>query len=147
MGEMELLQQVEAHLKRGIENVRKSRDYYRRGNQIQTAAAALLSAATTLLIGLNEIYHKQALAALSLMTAGLATIAAAWMSWFAFRRLWINNTIALQSLGALRDRIDYDKALHDGQIPREYVETYRDQLDEIFGTLNTNWLRVRETNG
>jgi hypothetical protein len=144
MAESELLQQVEANLKRGIDNVRGSRNFYRRGSQVQTVAAALLSAATTLLIGLNQIYHLSALAAVSLVTAGLATIAAAWTSWFAFRKLWINNTIALQSLWSLRDRIDYDKALYDGQISLEAVKGYRDQLDSILASLNSNWVRIRE---
>jgi hypothetical protein len=70
MGDAELLQQVEANLKRGIENVRGSRDFYRRGSQIQIVAAAALSAVTTLLIGLNQIYHRQGLVAVSLGTAG-----------------------------------------------------------------------------
>jgi hypothetical protein len=142
MGDVELLQQVEANLKRGIENVRGSRDFYRRGSQIQIVATAALAAVTTLLIGLNEIYHQRSLVAVSLGTAGLTTVATAWTSWFSFRKLWINNTTALVSLYALRDRIDYDKA-RDGQPPVDLVNEYREQLDQIFMDLNTNWTRIR----
>ena len=144
MGDIELLQQVEAHLDRGIKNVRGSRDFYRRGSRLQTISAAVFSAATALLIGLNEIYDLPILVAISMVTAGLATIAAAWTSWFAFRKLWINNTVALQSLYALRDRIDYDKARDNGQPTLEIVEAYRDQLDAIFASLNSSWVRIRE---
>jgi len=98
MGEAELLQTIEEKLQHGIENVRGSRDYYRRGSQIQTVSLAALSATTTLLIGLNEIYKQSTLVAFSLATAGLTTVVAAWSSWFAFRKLWVNNTVALTRL-------------------------------------------------
>lgn len=146
MGANELLQQVETHLERGVKNVRSSRDFYRRGSQLQTISAAVFSAGTALLIALNEIYDLSILVALSLVTAGLATIAAAWTTWFAFRKLWINNTLALHSLYALRDRIDYDKARDDGQPDLETIESYRDQLEDIFSSLNSNWIRIREGN-
>jgi len=138
-----LLQQIETNLQRGIDNVRGSRDFYRRGSQLQTVAAAGLSATTTLLIGLNEIYHRSGIAAAALAAAGLTTIASAWSSWFASRKLWINNTVALTSLYALRERIEYDKA-RDGQPDAVTIVAYRSQLDEIFAELNRTWVRIRE---
>src|SRR4029077_644518 len=87
--EVEALKLVEDHLGRGISNVRKSRDYYRRGSQLQIIALAILSATTTLLIALNQIYHRSVLAALSLVAGTLMTVATAWTSWFGFRRLWL----------------------------------------------------------
>jgi hypothetical protein len=68
MGEVELLQTIEEKLQHGIKNVRGSRDHYRRGSQIQTVGLAVLSASTTLLIGLNEIYKQPTLVAFSLAT-------------------------------------------------------------------------------
>jgi hypothetical protein len=143
MGEVELLQTIEDKLQHGIKNVRKSRDYYRRGSQIQTASLAALSAATTLLIGLNEIYKQPTLVAFSLATAGLTTVMAAWSSWFAFRKLWVNNTVALTRLWELRDRIDYDKA-QMGQPPQEKLIEYQNRLQQIFNNLNDTWVQVRQ---
>jgi len=143
MGEVELLQTIEDKLQHGIKNVRGSRDYYRKGSQIQTVSLAALSATTTLLIGLNEIYKQPALVAVSLATAGLTTVAAAWSSWFAFRKLWVNNTVALTRLWELRDRIDYDKA-QMGQPPQAQLIEYQDRLQQIFNDLNDTWVQVRQ---
>jgi len=143
MGEAELLQTIEEKLQHGIENVRGSRDYYRRGSQIQTVSLAVLSATTTLLIGLNEIYKQSTLVAFSLATAGLTTVVAAWSSWFAFRKLWVNNTVALTRLWELRDRIDYDKA-QMGQPPQEKLIEYQNRLQQIFNSLNDTWVQARQ---
>jgi len=143
MGEAELLQTIEEKLQHGIENVRGSRNYYRRGSQIQTVSLAVLSATTTLLIGLNEIYKQSTLVAFSLATAGLTTVVAAWSSWFAFRKLWVNNTVALTRLWELRDRIDYDKA-QMGQPPQEKLIEYQNRLQQIFNSLNDTWVQARQ---
>ena len=143
MGEAELLGTIENKLQHGIENVRGSRDYYRRGSQTQTVGLAVLSATTTLLIGLNEIYKQSILVAFSLATAGLTTVVAAWASWFAFRKLWVNNTVALNRLWELRDRIDYDKA-EMGQPTQEQLNQYQSRLQQIFNDLNDTWFQVRQ---
>jgi hypothetical protein len=143
MGEVELLQKIEEKRQHAIGNVQGSRDYYRRGSLIQTVSLAALSATTTLLIGLNEIYKKPALVAVSLATGGLATVMAAWSSWFSFRKLWVNNTVALNRLWELRDRIDYDKA-EMGQPPQEQLIEYQNRLQQIFNDLNNTWVQVRQ---
>jgi hypothetical protein len=58
MGQKEALEHVEKHLGRAINNFRGSRDYYRRRSRLLSIATAVLSAITTLLIGLNELYGK-----------------------------------------------------------------------------------------
>ena len=143
MGEIELLQAIEEKLQHGIKNVRGSRDYYRRNSLIQTVCLAALSATTTLLIGLNEIYKQPTLVAFSLLTAGLTTVMVAWSSWFGSRKLWVNNTVALNRLWELRDRIDYDKA-QMGQPPPDQLIDYQNRLQQIFNDLNNTWVQVRQ---
>ena len=143
--EVEALKLVEDHLGRGISNVRKSRDYYRRGSQLQIIALAILSATTTLLIALNQIYHRSVLAALSLVAGTLMTVATAWTSWFGFRRLWLANTSTLNKLWALRDQIEYDKARHGNQLTLAVVDHYHEQLQQIFAEQNRTWQHIRST--
>lgn len=81
--------------------------------------------------------------AISLSTAALTTIAIAWMAWFGFRTLWISGMVALGRLWALRDRIDYDKALYETP-SLDTINSYRDELSRIFKELNDSWLRVRQ---
>jgi len=92
---------------------------------------------------LNEIYKQSILVAFSLATAGLTTVVAAWASWFAFRKLWVNNTVALNRLWELRDRIDYDKA-EMGQPTQEQLNQYQSRLQQIFNDLNDTWVQVRQ---
>ncbi|GIF26636.1 hypothetical protein BJ973_001081 [Actinoplanes tereljensis] len=145
MSESNALQLVERHLSRGIDNIRGSRNYYRRGAQLQTVMLAVLSAATTLLIGLNAIYHNAALVAFSLLTAGLTTVASAWTSWFGFRQLWAANTVTLTRLWGLRDQIDYDKAKSENELPIEIVDKYHERLQEIFADHNQEWKKIRSS--
>jgi hypothetical protein len=145
-GEAGALKLVEDHLKRGISNVRKSRDYYRRGSQLQTAALAILSATTTLLIAINQVYHRSVFATLSLVAGALMTVATAWTSWFGFRRLWLANTSTLNKLWALRDQIEYDKARHGNHLMAlTVVDGYYEQLQQIFAEHNRTWQHVRST--
>jgi hypothetical protein len=122
--EAAVLRLVEEHLSRGISNIKGSRDFYRRGSQLQTFSLAVLSATTTLLIALNQIYHQSFLAALSLVAGALMTVATAWTSWFGFRRLWMANTATLTRLWALRDQIEYDKALYGEHLTRSLTDGY-----------------------
>lgn len=143
VGEARALTLVEDHLKRGIKNVSGSRNYYRRGSQLQTVASAVLSATTTLLIALNQVYHQSLLVALSLVAGALTTVTVAWTSWFGFRRLWLANTATLTKLWALRDQIEYDKALFGDHLSRDLVRDYHDRLQQIFANHNQTWQQIR----
>jgi hypothetical protein len=108
-------------------------------------ALAVLSATTTLLIALNQIYHRSILAALSLVAGALMTVATAWASWFGFRRLWLANAATLTKLWALRDQIEYDKALYGDHPARALVDEYHRQLQQIFAEHNQMWQQIRST--
>jgi hypothetical protein len=96
-----------------------------------------------LLIALNELYKNSALVTASLVTAASATVAAGWTIWLGARRLWISNNRALVNLYALRERIAYDKAAHDGVVQTEVVDRYFAELQDIVATANKTWEDVR----
>jgi hypothetical protein len=131
-GEVRALMQVEERLKRGISNIKGKRDWFKRGSQLQTVALSLLSGATTLLIALNQIYHQSVLVALSLVAGALTTVTVAWTGWFGFHRLWLANAATLVKLWALRDRIEYDKALYGDRLTRDQVNGYFEKYQQIF---------------
>lgn len=144
MGEPDALQLVESHLDRALSNFRGSRDYYRRGSLLQVGATGALSAITTLLIGLNEIYEKSYLVAISLVTAGLATVAASLGSWLGPRRLWLSTNKAVVGLFALRDRIEYDKALYDNDPGLDRINEYHRNLLDVIAQANARWDKARQ---
>jgi hypothetical protein len=142
-GEVRALMLVEEHLKRGITNINGNRRYFSRGSQFQTVASAVLSATTTLLIALNQIYHQSVLVALSLVAGALTTVAVAWTSWFGFHRLWLANTTTLTRLWDLRDQIEYDKALYGDHLTRDRVNGYHEKFLQIFAEHNQAWQQIR----
>jgi hypothetical protein len=146
MGQKEALELVEKHLGRAINNFRGSRDYYRRWSRLLSIATAVLSAATTLLIGLNELYGKSFLVALSLFTAGFATVMAGWSGWLGPRRLWLSNNDALVDLYVVRDQIEYDKALHDADLPLDKIESHYQAIQAVIRRANERWDRARKIN-
>lgn len=143
MGQTDALELVESQLTRAISNFKASRDFYRRRSMLQTVAAAGLSTVTTLMIGLNELYTESYLVAISLVTAGLATVAASWSGWLAPRRLWLSNNQAVVGLYAIRDQIDYDKAVHGPELPIDKVDRYHRDLQTIIRDANERWDRSR----
>jgi hypothetical protein len=111
---------------------------------LQTISTAALSATTTLLIGLNEVYKRSYLVAASLVTAGLATVAASWGAWLGPRRLWLSNNQALVGLYAIRDQIEYDKAAHGQVLPMDKIDGYYQQVQTIIREANERWDKARE---
>jgi hypothetical protein len=133
---------LEDQISNRISDFKSSRTFYRRGSLIQTISAASLAAATTLLVGLNQIYHQNWLAALSLVSAGLTTIVAAWGSWFGFRNLWVSNQRTLNSLYELKSQMDYDKAVAGTQ-QQEKADSYYERYQTILNEANRTWGEAR----
>ena len=144
MGVEDGLAYLEEQISKQIAGFQSSRTFYRRGSLIQTISAASLGAVTALLIGLNQIYHQNWLAALSLVSAGLTTVVAAWGSWFGFRKLWVSNQRTLNSLYKLRSRIQYDKTLI-GALQQEQVDSYYNCYQTILDEANSAWGEARSS--
>jgi hypothetical protein len=138
------LEYIEGQISKQIDGFRASRTFYRRGSLIQAISAASLGAVTTLLIGLNQIYHQNWLAALSLVSAGLTTVVAAWGSWFGFRKLWVSNQQTLNGLYKLRSQINYDKAV-TGALQQDKVDSYYQCYQAILDEANTTWGETRSS--
>jgi hypothetical protein len=145
VGVDEGLTYVEERLEGQIATFHSARSFYRRGSLVQTISAASLAATTTLLIGLNQIYHQDWLAALSLVGAGLTTVVAAWGSWFGFRKLWVDNQDTLNKLYELRSRIEYDKKVAANRLNRAKVDSYYERYQTILNEANKAWKEARSS--
>jgi hypothetical protein len=106
---------------------------------VQTLSTATLGAVTTLLIGLAQIYRHGWISALSLTTASLATVAAAWTGWYGARDAWITNQTALNRLYALRSRIGFDAARPGVPVGPERIAEYYAEYQQILDDTNATW--------
>jgi hypothetical protein len=139
MSAADALTYLEGEIDARIARFSRSCTFYKRGSQIQTAATAILGAVTTFLIGVNQIDKASWIAVLALLAAGATTIAAAWLGWFGFRKLWIGYQVALNRLHELRSTIRFAKAAHDGSLTQADIEEYRARYQEILTNLNHLW--------
>jgi len=138
------LEFLEAEIAERIGEFRSSRSFYRRGSLWLTRVNALLAALTTLLIGLNEIYHRSALAAAALAAAGATTVATAWGGWYSFRQLWVSYQGTLNELYALRSRISFERrAGETGGLADERVGRLYEEYQAILDRANAEWARTR----
>ena len=145
MAEQEALKYLEEHIEEQIRGFESSKNYYRRGSYIQTILAATLGATTTFLIGLNQIYHFNWLAALSLASAALTTIVAAWGAWFGFRRLWVTYQGTLNELYELRSNIRYTREATSNSFSQTMVDDYCAQYQRILKKANVKWEEARSS--
>jgi hypothetical protein len=136
LGDAEALELLNGQLDRAICNFRGSRDYFRRRSLIERMVAAGLSAVTTLLIGLNELYDHSWLVAGSLATAGLATVAASWIGWRPSGPMSHANYQALVGLWALRDRLEYETARHGSELPPDALDGFHRELLDVIALAN-----------
>ncbi|MCX5097627.1 SLATT domain-containing protein [Streptomyces sp. NBC_00365] len=133
---------VTEELQRQIRAFSSAKRFFRRVSLVQTLSAAALGAATSLLIGLAQIYRHDWVTALSLTTASLTTVAAAWAGWYGAREAWITNQTALNRLYALRSRIDFESA-QGLVVGPERVAEYFAQFQQILDDTNGDWSRNR----
>lgn len=146
MGDDDGLTYLVEQIEKRIGTFSKSKTFYRRGSMIQTISTASLAAITTLLIGLNQIYHQDRLAALSLVSAGLTTVVAAWGSLFGFRQLWVSNQQTLNNLYELKSRIEYAKKVAaPDAFTREKVDSYYERYQTILNEANRKWGETRSS--
>lgn len=126
-----------------ISSFSSSKRFFRRMSLIQAISITSLGAATTLLIGLAQIYPHGWINALSLVTASLSTIAAAWTGWYGARDAWITNQSTLNRLYSLRSRIGFDAALSGLNPSSEKLLEYYAECQQILKDANADWKQNR----
>jgi hypothetical protein len=141
------LTEVEHQLKERLDFLRSGGRRFRRSMQFQVITLAVLSAATTLFVAFNQIYHINFLAIVSLVTAALMTVVTTVTSGSENQRLWLANTAAQVQLGALQNQISYDEALYggSGSVPIEQIDEHHMQLQKIWVDHSRAWQEIHST--
>jgi hypothetical protein len=104
--------------------------------------STVLSAITTILLGLNipSLAEVVRITALSLTTT--VTVINAYNSYFSHKELWIANNIAKNRLLQLKFNIDYaeqgEQSISDSQI-----ENFKKNYQDILNDLNATWQKNR----
>ncbi|CCK24445.1 putative membrane protein [Streptomyces davaonensis JCM 4913] len=137
------LRLVQDQIAQHIKAFSSAKRFFRRMSLLQTVSTATLGAATTFLIGLNQIYKHGWLSSLSLGFAALATVSAAWTGWYGARESWVTYQGALNRLYALRSRIALESTLPDAPTGAKRATDYHTQCQTILDDVNGQWQQNR----
>jgi hypothetical protein len=139
-------QYVERLITQEIQGFDSSRQFYRRGFFYFTLGTAILSAMTTVLIGMSKIYSSQAwLSALALATSAGITIINAWDGFFRNKDLWVQKTDSWMSLQNLQSNLQLAKLKAGGSLSPEQVDEFYKRLEKIVMAEHELWKKVRGT--
>lgn len=137
---------VERAIEHEIQAFDSSRQFYRRGFYYFTLGTAILSAATTVLIGMSKIYSNQAwISALALATSAGITIFAAWDGFFRHKDLWVQKTDTWMALQSLQSNFQFAKLKAGGSLSEEQIEEFFKRFNRIVMAEHELWKKVRHT--
>lgn len=143
MPEPETLEYLEGQLDVEIASFDSSRRFFRQRLFRFMIATAILSASTTVLIGVGQILDLKWMAILSLMTSAGLTVIAAWDQYLSSRDLWVQKTDAYMALYMLKGNLDYAKSRYGVPLTQEQVDEFYAQFEQILMGEHETWKKSR----
>jgi hypothetical protein len=117
----------------------RRRNYNRKIAWVYALAAMLLSATSTVVLGMGKIIDIPSLQVVALVASGLATVVAATEAVFSHRKLWHLNNIAMAALDKLDRQLQVRMADSKVIISSE-IDTFFTRLDEILSDIDQKWV-------
>jgi Protein of unknown function (DUF4231) len=143
MSSQEALQYLEAEIQKRITSFDDKRKFYQKKAEQLNISTAILSAFTTVCIGVSQAYDYKPIATIALVTsAGMAVLTAV-DGFYSYRRLWVRNNDTLMNLRELRSNINYAKAAYGENLTIEDIDRWRDKYQEILRAANAAWQEER----
>lgn len=135
---------LEQELEHRIASFKSRRNSYRTGAYTFIISTSVLSAATTVSIGLGEIFSSQATRIFALFVSSILSILTAWEGFFGHRQRWIQTNETLMELYELRSDIIFQKTLHP--LTQEELKNFYSRYSEILRQANQQWTETRQKN-
>lgn len=132
---------LKEEIKERISGINQSRTYYRKIAFWAYLSITILSALTTIILGLNLKSFEEQLRIIALLLSGLITIISAYNSYFDNKQMWIANNIALNDFYKLNFDIEF--AQSNSNITELLIEEYKIEYQNILDRLNSSWTNSR----
>jgi len=133
---------LRAQIDHSVKWFRDARRRNRRNAFLLRFGTAALSAATTVVLGLQGFEtYRVLLKNVALILSASVTVIAAWESFFNHRELWVRYTATLGLLRGLQSDLEYACA---GNIQAEGLDVFHDRLNAILRETNASWLQLRD---
>ena len=143
MSSKEAIDYLQTEIQKKIKSFKSRIEFYRKGTFKLIMFTAILSALTTFLIGIFQVYELKILSVLALATSSGMTIVTAWDSFFNFRLRWIKNNETLMRLYELSSDIQYNKFKKHEVLEQTEIDKYYEQYKKILRDANENWKQDR----
>lgn len=128
---------IEKEISKRIFSFKEKIDFYRQRTVKFTILSAFLSALTTVLIGVGQIYDWQPLSVVALTVSAFMSIVNTWDGLFNFRSRWVNNNETLMKLYELNSDIQFEKSKQTLQ--SENIDKFYQKYKEILQAANESW--------
>jgi len=136
------LEFLQAEIEKRIKGFQSSRDFYRRRAFLVTIGTTILSAATTVLLGLKIAECNETIKVVAMIITALISIISAYNAFYAPKELWLVNNEAINKMYSLHHHIKYElsgKTSYDANLVNRFDQLYSDLLKEI----NEDWRNKR----
>ena len=122
--------------------INSSRLYYRKTAYSLYISAAILSAITTILLGLNIDILKDYVRIIALILTTVITVINAYNAFFNNKDLWVAYNTAENSFRQLKFNIEYAEKGVD-TMPIDIIDGFKKNFQDILDELNATWQKSR----
>jgi hypothetical protein len=142
MAEREALDDLRDKIQKRVKSFDERRIFYRKGAERTAIFNAAISALTTFLIGVGQIYNLKLLSVIALGTSAMTVVVASIDNFYAYRKRWVDNNYTLMHLYELKADIEYRTELI-GNLPEEEVTHFHHRYQSILKRANDAWKEDR----
>ena len=134
---------LEQDIEARINSFKIYRDANKRKTHIYVMSTAMLSSATTVLLGLSQYFkdYTEVISAIALLISGSLTVLSAWDGLYNHKKLWTSYTSALVQLYDLKADIVHLKS--SNQIDQSLINQTYARYKLILGEINDSWIKLR----
>lgn len=125
-----------------IKSVNAKRIHYRRASYSLFLLSTLLSAFTTVILGLDIPELSEEVRITALIVSAVIIFLNAFNAFFSNKELWVANNVARNRLYKLKFDIEFAEA-ENVQLTPEIKEQFKDIYQQILDDLNSTWQKGR----
>jgi len=140
--EKENLQYLKSKINERINRFTKRRDCYRKKSLYIFLIISILSAVTSVVLGLNISGCEETLRIIALIISGIVTVVSAYNAFFDNKQMWINYNNTLNEFYKLNFEIEF--AEKSNAINEEMILKFKKDYQTILGKFNSQWTDLRK---
>jgi hypothetical protein len=137
---------IKEYIEISIKDMKKHRKENQRRASIIKVSTLVFSSLATILLGVQLNIQESILKNVAFVFSAIVTLLNAMEPFFNFRALWIEHEQGLANMYRLQNDLDFYLAGRKTEdIDPNKIEVFRKRYEEIWNSLNENYIRFRRT--